>query len=146
MSFRATYIFLGVMGKIPLAFCMFLDIDSPLSFHLYFSCSKIYILSQGELFIFTSCQITVFYNNIVSSHLTEAFMKSITETVTSLFSDMSKSEQAVASYFLDHVQDFTLNTLDSVADSIGVSTTSVIRFCRRVGFAGYKDFQNHLRT
>ena len=73
-------------------------------------------------------------------------MKSITETVTSLFPDMSKSEQAVASYFLDHVQDFTLNTLDSVADSIGVSTTSVIRFCRRVGFAGYKDFQNHLRT
>ena len=70
----------------------------------------------------------------------------ITERVTQHFQEMSKSEQAVASYFLDQVQDFALYTLDNVADNIGVSTTSVIRFCRKLGFAGYKDFQNQLRS
>lgn len=71
---------------------------------------------------------------------------SITEIVNSVFGDMSKSEQVVAAYFSDHIQDFTLYTLDSIADSVGVSTTSVIRFCRKLGFAGYKDFQNRLRA
>lgn len=70
----------------------------------------------------------------------------ITEIVKNVFPELSKSEQAVASYFLDHVQEFTLQTLDTVAESVGVSTTSVIRFCRRVGFSGYKEFQNHLRS
>lgn len=71
---------------------------------------------------------------------------SITEIVNGVFHDMSKSEQAVAAYFTDHIQDFTLYTLDSIADNVGVSTTSVIRFCRKLGFTGYKDFQNHLRA
>lgn len=70
----------------------------------------------------------------------------ITEIVTEHYQEMSKSEQSVASYFCDHVQDFALYTLDNVADSIGVSTTSVIRFCRKLGFTGYKDFQTHLRA
>ena len=58
---------------------------------------------------------------------------------------MSKTEAKVASYFLGHFNTFALNTLDRVSTEIGVSTTTVLRFCRRLGFNGFKDFQDSLR-
>lgn len=58
---------------------------------------------------------------------------------------MTKSERQVATYFLGHLNDFAFHTLDQVASAIGISTTSVIRFCRRLGFSGYKSFQDELR-
>ena len=70
----------------------------------------------------------------------------IIDNVSQHLSKMSKSEQAVAEFFCDHMQDFALYTLDHMANSIGVSTTSVIRFCRKLGFTGYKDFQTQLRS
>jgi len=59
---------------------------------------------------------------------------------------MTKSERRVASYFLGHLNDFAFYTLDRLATEIGTSTTSVIRFCRRLGFAGFKGFQEALRS
>lgn len=58
---------------------------------------------------------------------------------------MTKTEQTVALYFNDHTQEFAFSTLEAIADSAGTSTTSVIRFCRRLGFSGYKDFQRALQ-
>lgn len=69
----------------------------------------------------------------------------ITEKIKQEFEAMTKSERQVASYFLGHLNDFTFFTLDHLADEIGISTTSVIRFCRRVGFPGFKAFQEALR-
>ena len=69
----------------------------------------------------------------------------ITERIKQEFDTMTKSERQVASYFLGHINDFTFYTLDHIADEIGVSTTSVIRFCRKVGFSGFKEFQDTLR-
>ncbi len=62
------------------------------------------------------------------------------------FSDMTKSERQVAAYFQEHSEDFAFYTLDKISEEIGISTTSVIRFCRRLGFSGYKTFQEALRT
>lgn len=62
------------------------------------------------------------------------------------FNDMTKSERQVAAYFQEHSDDFAFYTLDRISDEIGISTTSVIRFCRRLGFTGYKTFQEALRT
>lgn len=58
---------------------------------------------------------------------------------------MTRSERQVASYFLGHVNDFAFFTLDRIAGEIGTSTTSVLRFCRRLGFGGYKGFQEAVR-
>ena len=41
----------------------------------------------------------------------------------------------MASYFLGHSNDFAFCTLDKIAATMDTSTTSVIRFCRRLGFA-----------
>lgn len=58
---------------------------------------------------------------------------------------MTRTEQQAADYFLAHPNSFALSTLEKVAGEIGVSTTTVIRFCRRLGFDGFKDFQQALR-
>lgn len=58
---------------------------------------------------------------------------------------MTKSERQVASYFFGHLNDFAFFTLDHIASDINISTTSVIRFCRRLGFSGFKNFQETLR-
>lgn len=68
------------------------------------------------------------------------------DKINSMLSKMTKSEIKTASYFLDNTNAFAFETLDSIADKIGTSTTSVIRFCHKLGFPGYKDFQNEVRT
>lgn len=69
----------------------------------------------------------------------------ITEIANQEIQNMTKTERKVAAYFYDHLQEFAFSTLDCIADDAGTSTTSVIRFCRRLGFAGYKEFQSALR-
>lgn len=58
---------------------------------------------------------------------------------------MTKSEYNVALYCLGNLNDFAFDTLDSVAGKIGTSTSSVLRFCRRLGFDGFKPFQESIR-
>lgn len=58
---------------------------------------------------------------------------------------MTKTERQAAEYFLAHPDEFAFLTLDKLALKVGTSTASVIRFCRRLGFFGYKDFQETLR-
>lgn len=61
--------------------------------------------------------------------------------IKKLYTTMTKAEQQVADCVLSHQHDFLFYTLDRAAQEAGTSTTSVIRFCRRLGFAGYKSFQ-----
>ena len=67
------------------------------------------------------------------------------ETVKGALGEMTKSERQVAAYYFANAGDFAFFTLDKMADSVETSTTSVLRFCRRLGFAGYKDFQQAVR-
>lgn len=69
----------------------------------------------------------------------------IIEITRKNFDSMTKTEKQTANYCLANLSDFAFDTLDVVAEKIGVSTTSVIRFCRRLGFSGYKDFQDCVR-
>ncbi|MBR5271578.1 MAG: MurR/RpiR family transcriptional regulator [Clostridia bacterium] len=70
----------------------------------------------------------------------------ITETIKSNIHHMTKSEQKIAAYFLSNPNTFAFETLDNIAAKIDISTTSVIRFCRKLGFSGYKAFQDCVRT
>lgn len=55
--------------------------------------------------------------------------------------DMTRSERQVASFYLANPNEFAFCTLDAIARKVDTSTTSVLRFCRKLGFEGYKDFQ-----
>ena len=59
--------------------------------------------------------------------------------------NMSKSEQKAAAHYFKSQEDFAFDTLNIVAEKIGISTTSVIRFCYKSGFDGYKEFQDSVR-
>ena len=69
----------------------------------------------------------------------------IAERIRGALKDMTRSEGAVAAYYLNRGSDFAFMTLEDAAARAGVSTTTVIRFCRRAGFSGYKPFQNAVR-
>lgn len=70
----------------------------------------------------------------------------LTETIKTNSKSMTKSESRVAAYFMAERNDFAFENLDIVAKKIDVSTTSVIRFCRKLGFSGYKEFQEEVKT
>ena len=70
----------------------------------------------------------------------------ITEKVKTALEDMTKTENKIATYFLMNEEEFAFGTLDGVANKMDTSTTSVIRFCKRLGFSGYKEFQEKVRV
>ena len=70
----------------------------------------------------------------------------VTEKIKSKLSEMTKSERQIASYCMAHLSDFAFCTLEEVSEKISISTTSVIRFCRRLDFSGYKQLQNYVRA
>lgn len=69
----------------------------------------------------------------------------IVDRIRENFEELTKSERKIATYFLGHQNDCVFYTLERLSEEIGVSTTSVIRFARRIGFAGFKPFQEALR-
>lgn len=71
---------------------------------------------------------------------------SLIKQTKELYSSMTKGEQQVANRFLSHQYDFSFHTLDKIAHEADTSTTTVLRFCRRLGFSGYKDFQEALQN
>ncbi len=68
------------------------------------------------------------------------------ERIKGALDNMTKSEQRIATHYFKCPEDFAFDTLYSVAQKIGTSTTSVIRFCTKAGFDGYKDFQDSVRA
>ena len=69
----------------------------------------------------------------------------IIDKIRDNFEEMTKSERKIATYFLGHPHDGAFYTLERLSEEIGISTTSVIRFARRIGFSGFKPFQEALR-
>ncbi|HIR17738.1 MAG TPA: MurR/RpiR family transcriptional regulator [Candidatus Caccocola faecigallinarum] len=55
---------------------------------------------------------------------------------------LSKTDAKIASYICDHLDTVGLQTSTTMAEIIGVSDTSVVRFVRKLGFKGYIDFRN----
>jgi DNA-binding MurR/RpiR family transcriptional regulator len=59
---------------------------------------------------------------------------------------LTKTEIVIANYVLDHYAEVCFMTSTDVALHLGVSESSVIRFCRALGFKGYMDFRKFLQT
>ena len=70
----------------------------------------------------------------------------IIELIRLKMEQMTRSEQRVALYILGHMNDIAFFTLDELARQTDVSTTTVLRFCRRLDFDGFKQFQHTVRT
>lgn len=57
------------------------------------------------------------------------------------FHSLTKSEQKVADYVLAHMEETIYLTVTELAEQVGVGETTVLRFCRRIGYKGYQAFK-----
>lgn len=60
--------------------------------------------------------------------------------IKELTQDLSRAEQRVARWVLEHPRQASRSTLASIAMECGVSEPTVIRFCRHVGTSGFREF------
>lgn len=59
--------------------------------------------------------------------------------------NLTKTQNVISEFILDHSGKACFMTSTEIALKLGVSESSVIRFSRSLGFAGYSDFQKFLR-
>ena len=54
----------------------------------------------------------------------------------------SKSDKRIADYLLEHPGAVDAETASSIAEKVGTSPATVVRFCRKLGFKGLPDMKN----
>lgn len=69
----------------------------------------------------------------------------IIELVKEKYNSFTRLQKVVAHYVLEKTDSIVFSSLDRIASEIGVSTTTVIRFARCLGFAGYSEMQEQIR-
>ncbi|WP_026581398.1 MurR/RpiR family transcriptional regulator [Bacillus sp. J33] len=67
------------------------------------------------------------------------------ETIEKEFNSLSKGQQKAAKYLLDHPKDFAVKSAGEIGKRIGVSETTVIRFCYSIHLSGYSELQKMVR-
>lgn len=61
--------------------------------------------------------------------------------IQSLLPSFTKSEQKVASIVLQQTESVIYSSVIDLAEKAGVGETTVLRFCRKIGFRGYQEFK-----
>src|SRR5210317_1802790 len=59
--------------------------------------------------------------------------------ITRAIPDLSRAEKRVATWVLEHPKQATSATLAHIAGECGTSEPTVLRFCRRLGLAGFRE-------
>ena len=72
-------------------------------------------------------------------------MSNILYNISEKFDSLTGSQRVVAEYLTENVGSIAFCTLDSLAAKIGVSTTTVIRFARAIGYNGYSEMQQDIQ-
>lgn len=67
--------------------------------------------------------------------------RSIVPFIRSIYPSLSPAEQKVASYVLEHLPEVIYQSITELADICEVGESTVIRFCRSIGFKGYHEFK-----
>ena len=67
--------------------------------------------------------------------------KDITLTIKALHETYSESERQLADYVLEHRDLIPLKSVYDLADDTGLSTATVSRFVKKLGFPAFKDFK-----
>ncbi|KWX75249.1 transcriptional regulator [Paenibacillus riograndensis] len=65
----------------------------------------------------------------------------MTDRINTYYPSMTKSEQKVAKCVLEHPDNLIYLSVTELADFAGTGETTVMRFCRKIGFKGYQDFK-----
>lgn len=72
--------------------------------------------------------------------------KSLRERLSDAVSSASKADRALAAYMLAEFGNLPFETAASLAAKVEVSEPTVGRFCRAIGYDGFKDLKSNLRN
>ncbi|MBD2870189.1 MurR/RpiR family transcriptional regulator [Paenibacillus arenilitoris] len=61
--------------------------------------------------------------------------------ISSIYASLTKAEKKVADYVQSNPEEAVMATVTDLSELAGVGETSVIRFCRKLGFRGYHEFK-----
>lgn len=73
-------------------------------------------------------------------------MDKIHDIIAHRFDTYTKSHRAVAGFISENYDESAFMTLEQLAAAAGVSTTTVVRFAKDLGFPGYSEMQKALRA
>lgn len=73
-------------------------------------------------------------------------MSEFLDNISEKFDSFTYSQKTIASYFMDNLDTIAFYTLENLALEIGVSTTTIIRFARIMGYSGYSDMQKDIQS
>lgn len=68
-------------------------------------------------------------------------MSDFSQQIREKYTELTKIQRHIADYLLEHNNDLAFTKLDELSLNINVSTTSIIRFARALGYRGYSDMQ-----
>lgn len=72
-------------------------------------------------------------------------MSDIIYKISTEYPKLTQAEKKVANYITENSSSLIFDTLDNLAFKIGVSTTSILRLARALGYSGYSDMQQSIR-
>lgn len=73
-------------------------------------------------------------------------MADIMDRISHMFGGFTNSQKTIASYMMDNMNSISFDTLEELSGKIGVSTTTVIRFARALGYDGFSEMQKDLQA
>ncbi|MEG0529002.1 MAG: MurR/RpiR family transcriptional regulator [Bacilli bacterium] len=68
----------------------------------------------------------------------------IIEAIEEKYNDLTKSEQRIASYYLENPKEATEKTLSEISTFTKCGEATVVRFCKKSGYDSFKNFQLNL--
>lgn len=71
-------------------------------------------------------------------------MQTVQKIIMQKLPEYSKNQRLLANYILENLQTIPLLSVNDVANKAGVSSATVVRFSRVLGYQGYLEFRNHL--
>ncbi|AZV42460.1 MurR/RpiR family transcriptional regulator [Peribacillus asahii] len=61
------------------------------------------------------------------------------------YNELSNGQKKVAAHLLENSKDFAVNSASEIGVTVGVSETTVIRFCYSIGLSGFSELQKMVR-
>lgn len=83
---------------------------------------------------------------VADSEPRPAWIESVRARVQAELPGFSRTQRLVAEAFLENPASFVSGTLSDIAAATGASEPTIVRFCTRLGFSGYKAFRLQLAT
>ena len=72
-------------------------------------------------------------------------MDDIMQRIRSSYTALPNAKKTVASFFLNHFEQLQFLTVTELAEKVGVSDTTIINFCKDMGYAGYAAMKRAVR-